>query len=71
MTKHTVNQIPKAVEALDFASTLSRDTPTDVVNRALQIYAAIVRAQALGGRQAVTVENRAGGRELRLTIREP
>lgn len=41
LTKMTVNLIPKSVEALDLAATLTGDTRTDIVNRAIQLYAEI------------------------------
>ena len=44
----TVNLIDRAADALEFAATLELDTSTDTVNRALQVYAMLVREHALG-----------------------
>jgi hypothetical protein len=52
-TQLLVNLIPKAVEALNQAATLSGDTHTNIVNRALQVYAFVLNEQSLGQRWAL------------------
>lgn len=42
LTKLTVNLIPRSVAALDAAALTTGDSRSDVVNRALQLYAATV-----------------------------
>lgn len=42
LTKLTVNLVPDAVEALAKAAELEQLSKTDVVNRALQLYASIL-----------------------------
>ena len=44
LTKLTVNLVPNAVKALNHAAELTGDTRTDTVNRALQVYAALIDA---------------------------
>lgn len=44
LTRLTVNLCRRAVVALSEARAVTEDTATDTVNRALQIYAAMVRA---------------------------
>jgi hypothetical protein len=43
LTKLTVNLVPEAVTALDWAAQLAGDTRTDTVNRALQLYAILMQ----------------------------
>lgn len=43
LTRLTVNLVPQAVAALDDVHAFTEDSRVDVVNRALQLYAAIVR----------------------------
>jgi hypothetical protein len=42
LTKLTVNLVPRATDAVAWASACTGDTHTDVVNRALQVYAMVV-----------------------------
>lgn len=44
LTRLTVNLVPRALAALDLAAEHTGDSRTDIVNRALQVYAAVVRA---------------------------
>lgn len=46
----TINLIPKAAEALDHAATLSRDSKTDAMNRAIQAYDFFMTQQAQGAK---------------------
>jgi len=50
LTRLTVNLIPKAAEALNHAAALSRDSRTDTLNRALQVYDFLLEAQANGAK---------------------
>lgn len=45
----TVNLNTKSVEALNAVAALTEDTKTDVINKALQVWVIIQRAQARGG----------------------
>jgi hypothetical protein len=49
-TKLTVNLTPKAVESLEHASLVDGLSRTDVINRALQVYALVVNQRAAGWR---------------------
>jgi hypothetical protein len=49
LTRLTVNLIPLATEALDELLLATRLGKTDVVNRALQIYAFLEKTKAEGG----------------------
>jgi hypothetical protein len=49
LTKLTVNIVPKAVDALNHVSEMTQQTKTEVVNRALQIYAHLVDTSWLHG----------------------
>jgi hypothetical protein len=44
----TVNFVPRASEALRQAVELTRDSKTDTINRAIQLYAYVLKAQAGG-----------------------
>lgn len=55
----TVNLTPRACEALDRAVKLTRDSKTDTINRALQVYAYVVNVTENGGELYV----RDGGHE--------
>jgi hypothetical protein len=44
----TVNFVPRASEALQQAVELTRDSKTDTLNRAIQLYAYVLKAQAGG-----------------------
>lgn len=48
LTKVTVNLVPRAVDALNAAAEQTGDSRTDTVNRALQMYALLVRDTADG-----------------------
>lgn len=50
LVRLTVNLIPKAAEAIDHAVALSRDSKTDTVNRALQLYDFFLTEQAQGSK---------------------
>jgi hypothetical protein len=39
LTKITVNLVPRAAQALDTACAVTKDSKTDTINRALQLYA--------------------------------
>lgn len=47
--KVTVNLIPPAVRALEYCVVVTGDTRTDIINRALQLYAAVVTARTSDG----------------------
>jgi hypothetical protein len=44
----TVNFVPRASEALRQAVELTHDSKTDTINRAIQLYAYVLKAQAGG-----------------------
>lgn len=48
LTKLTVNLVRPAVKALELAATITGDTKTDTVNRAIQLYAFLAAAEAEG-----------------------
>ncbi len=48
LTRLTVNLTQKSAEAMEHAAELNRDTKTDTVNRALQVYDYICTKQAEG-----------------------
>ena len=48
LTRVTVNLVPRASAALNEAADTTGDNRTDTVNRAIQVYAFIVRAMAEG-----------------------
>ncbi len=52
LTKLTVNLVPRSVTSLAFAAAASGDTRTDTVNRALQMYALILKEIKKGQRLA-------------------
>ena len=65
LTKVTVNLVPLSMIALDEASTLTRDTETDVINRAIQLYAWC--EQMVGaGYQLRLVDHHGGAQEVKL-----
>jgi hypothetical protein len=43
LTKISANFVPRAIQALDLAGALTGDTRTDVLNRAVQAYAYLVK----------------------------
>lgn len=43
LTKVTVNLIPRSTKALEEAATLMQDSKTDTINRAIQLYAFIIK----------------------------
>ena len=53
----TVNLIPKSVRDLDSLMKLLELSKTDIINRALQAYAYIERAQADGGQLIISGKN--------------
>jgi hypothetical protein len=50
LTRLTVNLIPKAAAALNEAALITEDNRTDCLNRAIQVYAFLMAAQAAGGK---------------------
>lgn len=60
IVKLTVNLVPSAQLALDDAALLTGDTKTDTVNRALQLYGAVVRAVEAGATAKLTFDSTAG-----------
>lgn len=50
LTRTTVNLVPRAVAALEEVSRLTGDNKTDVINRALQVYAYLELEQVAGKR---------------------
>lgn len=63
LVKVTVNLTPRTVDALDLASTRTRDTRTDTVNRALVVYNLVLELMERGGGGHLTVQHRDGGTE--------
>src|SRR3954469_3456113 len=62
LTKITANLVPRAVAALNQASETTRDNRTDVINRALQVYAYI--SDAIDQGKLIFVEDpKTGDRE--------
>lgn len=59
LTKVSANFVPRAIAALDLASEITGDSRTDVLNRAVQVYAYLVKAADEGS--LVFVENPATG----------
>lgn len=49
LTKVSVNFVPRAVDALNAAAERNRDTRTDTLNRAIQVYDVVTREIADGG----------------------
>jgi hypothetical protein len=49
LMKVTVNLIPRAVEALEAASARTKDSKTDTINRALQVYELVLDLEARSG----------------------
>lgn len=66
LTKVTVNLTPRAVEALDAASERTRDSKTDTINRALQVYQLVLELEARSGGVLTFVD--AEGRPERLHL---
>jgi hypothetical protein len=60
LTRLTVNLIPKAAEALDHVAALTRDSKTDSVNRAIQLYDYLMERQAKGETVHLGRENSEG-----------
>jgi hypothetical protein len=59
LTKLTVNLLPVSYRALEQAAAISEHRRTDVVNRALQLYFAVVKAAAeLNSRQDIATAYR-------------
>lgn len=65
LTRLSVNLLPRAVAALDFAVELTGDSRTDTTNRALQVYAFVSDLQSRG---STLIERRADGSEAEITI---
>jgi hypothetical protein len=55
LTKVSANFVPRAVQALELASALTGDSRTDVLNRAVQMYAYLAKMMEEGN--LVFVEN--------------
>lgn len=56
-----VNLLPETVSQLDMAASLTGDTRTDTINRALKLYAEIVAAVELGrGPRGIEFEHTPG-----------
>lgn len=55
--KVTVNLIPAAMDALNQASGILDEDRTTVINRALQVYAMLMRERNLGWELVLTREN--------------
>ena len=64
VTRVTVNLHPKAAQALRDAAELTEDTKTQVINKALQVYVLIQKAQAAGG--GASLQDRHGAALVRL-----
>jgi hypothetical protein len=62
LVRVTVNLTPKAYDALQRSCEMSRDTKTDTINRALQVYELIQRLTEQG-RGYITMVNEDGERE--------
>jgi hypothetical protein len=62
----TVNLTGRSSRALEAATDLSGDTKTDIINRALQIYAFLENVRAQGG--SIHVRESAGGELSRIEI---
>lgn len=65
LTKLTVNLVPNAVDAMEHAAAIKRDSKTDTVNRALQLYDMLVTETTKG--KEILLRDQAGGVE-RITI---
>lgn len=50
LVRLTLNLIPKSAEALEHAAAVDRNSKTDTVNRAIQLYDFFLSQQAKGGR---------------------
>jgi hypothetical protein len=56
LTRLTVNLTPRSVKALHVAAEMTELSRTDTVNRALQIYAAMVKSAADGRRARMVAD---------------
>lgn len=65
LTKVTVNLVPRAVRALDEAVTSEGYSKTDIINRAIQLYAFVVKKMAEGHELCLIDQ---GGEIHRLTL---
>jgi len=66
LTKVSANFVPRAVAALDLASEITGDTRTDVLNRAIQVYAYLAKVLEDGNR--IFVENPTTGAKDRVVF---
>lgn len=66
LTRVTANFVPRAMVALDVAVEVTGDTRTDCLNRAIQVYALIVRCDQLG--ELVFIENPTTGERQRVVL---
>lgn len=57
LTKVTVNLVPRAIGALEWIAGYTGYTKTDVINRALQLYAVVEQARELGKTLAVITKD--------------
>jgi hypothetical protein len=57
LTKVTFNAVPKTVVCLEGITETSGDTRTDVLNRAVQVYAFLAAAMATGDRLLILHAN--------------
>lgn len=62
LTKVSANFVPRAVVAMEIASELTQDNQTDVLNRAVQLYAYLMKAEA-DGKLIFTEDPRTGAKE--------
>lgn len=58
ITKLSLNMCPRAMTAIEVAADLTGDSQTDVVNRAVQLYALHAKTVAEGGRFVVQDRDR-------------
>lgn len=61
LTKVTVNLVPRAVTAMEAACTSTKDSKTDTINRALQVYQLVL--ELMDGRDHFVVEHPDGSKE--------
>jgi hypothetical protein len=66
LTKVTLNLTPKAAQAVLKVAELTGDTRTDIINRAVQVYAEIEQVFAKGGELYVRPEKDADVQQLKI-----
>lgn len=69
LTTITVNLVPASMVALRQATTLTGDTNTDTINRAVQAYAALLNASTLSTKTRMTFDAFDDGRTVSVVVK--